>query len=347
MTNNVKERSVMEKSPDKLPRPGGLKHLIQTQKHTIRFDEFRDLLNTSNIFINEYTATGAVGTVYFDKEDDLAPIPFDRFIVADDISAVFAAIRTKDPGRIIGADIGMILMTSADILCATLETSANNRGGSMHRTHISDALLELTQRLRMDKPSHSGDIYQLYCQFTTAITMNFVVTGHNVDELPFSVYYDDSNGAILDIEVLDSNHSRILAHKDDQIALDMTSTIINMCLTSLYNLLLSMQDTKKFVFEEAPISPRKYKPGGKPLLVHERPLYTILSPKQCRRYLRVDDPTNNGSKKAPHERRGHYRTFHSDRFKNKQGETIYIKPHWVGTSEVKRGGHIYRVRLDL
>jgi len=136
---------------------------------------------------------------------------------------------------------------------------------------------------------------------------------------------------------------------DDPVS-SMIATLLADVAISVHGMLAAMADTKKFIFEERPAKPFKPTKKRKSPLLHERSLFTVLSPKDCRRYLRVKDPEHvpaKGSKKAPHERRGHYRTYRSDRYVNKKGKTVYIAPIWVGQSETERGGKVYSVRLDL
>ena len=48
-------------------------------------------------------------------------------------------------------------------------------------------------------------------------------------------------------------------------------------------------------------------------------------------------------KRQAHTRRAHARILRSPRFRNKLGQTIYVKATWVGPSEWKENGSIYRM----
>ena len=79
----------------------------------------------------------------------------------------------------------------------------------------------------------------------------------------------------------------------------------------------------------------------------ERPQYILLKPPEIRQRLHLPGASNgNGSTKAPHERRWHYRTFKSDKFVNKKGETVVVKGTWVGPSEAVVEWRVYKVLFD-
>lgn len=106
----------------------------------------------------------------------------------------------------------------------------------------------------------------------------------------------------------------------------------------------------RFVLEEIP---RKVRDPAKSRLIprsHERPRYTLLEPSAIRHRMRLEEPKDlgrTGKKKVPHERRKHYRTMRSERYKAARGKTILIPAIWVGPTETKVGNKKYRVRVDL
>ena len=102
----------------------------------------------------------------------------------------------------------------------------------------------------------------------------------------------------------------------------------------------------RFIFEEAPAKTPNPKFARPVPRSPQRPLYTLLTPKEIRERLRLP-PLQEGGPKTPHERRRHYRTLRSEFFKHKQGQTIVIPACWVGPSEALHGAHRYKVRLDL
>jgi hypothetical protein len=105
----------------------------------------------------------------------------------------------------------------------------------------------------------------------------------------------------------------------------------------------------RFVVES---TPAKMKPHTGPQRgvrrSHNRPVYTLLTPKEIReRLLPEEEGAGSGIKKTPHERRRHFRTLHSERFVNMQGKTITIPACWIGPSEAVKGNRRYKVMLDL
>jgi hypothetical protein len=79
-----------------------------------------------------------------------------------------------------------------------------------------------------------------------------------------------------------------------------------------------------------------------------RPLYTALTVTEIRDSLIQSAPSSGGGgKKAPHERRRHFRTFKSERYKSMKGKTIVVPASWIGPSEVTKGRHHYKICLDI
>lgn len=106
---------------------------------------------------------------------------------------------------------------------------------------------------------------------------------------------------------------------------------------------------KDFVFEQTPAKLPKVKKGSIPRS-HERPQYTILQPHQIRKIMEVENPTEHsqGTKRAPHERRRHYKWLVPGEGKPwKKEQRIVVNACWVGISEKEVRGKIYRVRLDV
>lgn len=108
---------------------------------------------------------------------------------------------------------------------------------------------------------------------------------------------------------------------------------------------------ERFVLETRPakLKPVKNKKGKKRLpRSHNRPIYTLLEPKEIREKLGIE---GNGAerKQGPHERRRHYRTYPEDpdKWPKAHGRVIVVPAIWVGPSESVRDGKRYKVRLDL
>lgn len=89
--------------------------------------------------------------------------------------------------------------------------------------------------------------------------------------------------------------------------------------------------------------------GRKILRSGDRPTYTLLEPRRVRQVLGIAEHAA-GEERAhprPHERRRHFRTLRSERFKEARGRTVVVDACWVGPSEAVVGKRRYRVRLDL
>ena len=95
--------------------------------------------------------------------------------------------------------------------------------------------------------------------------------------------------------------------------------------------------------------PKKRKKKRKLLRSHNRPIYTLLTPKEIREKLMLPQPNGQHAKKRPHDRRRHYRTYSDDpkQWPKVHGKVIVVPATWVGPSESVRDGKRYKVRLDL
>ena len=140
----------------------------------------------------------------------------------------------------------------------------------------------------------------------------------------------------------------VLACVTGQEVADRVSDAEYMCqnniLTGIQELAYLLQP-KHFIFETTPKRLRQPKNNKIPRS-HERAIYTLCTPGVIRKTMGLDHP-GNGSSKAPHERSGHYRTLKADRYKENRGKRIWVKPTWIGPSEVINGTKKYKVRLDL
>lgn len=143
----------------------------------------------------------------------------------------------------------------------------------------------------------------------------------------------------------DVNGTLSKKHVDNfEILLDRTYTTIWLNLSYFMKLVI---DPSLFVVEERVASSKK---GSIKLKSNSSPLFHVIDIKTLRtKYIKRESDGDFGNKKAPHERRRHTRTFRSDFYKNKKGETIIIEPTWIGPTESFNPdkNRLYKVRLDI
>lgn len=105
-------------------------------------------------------------------------------------------------------------------------------------------------------------------------------------------------------------------------------------------------DTSLFVVEEKVAVKKK---GVVRIKTDKPSLFHVIDIKTLRAKYIKREPGEIGGIKVGHERRRHTRTFKSDYYKNKKGETIVIEPTWIGPTEYFDGpfNRLYKVRLDI
>ncbi len=113
----------------------------------------------------------------------------------------------------------------------------------------------------------------------------------------------------------------------------------------------------RFIVEECPIKAmarwkkcKNRKKTKKPVRAqirrkHDRPVYTLLRPKEIRAKLGLP-PLTVGGVRRPHERRRHYRTYRDERYKGMKGKTVIVKACWVGPSTAVVKNRRYKILLD-
>lgn len=110
-------------------------------------------------------------------------------------------------------------------------------------------------------------------------------------------------------------------------------------------LLHALNTRDRFVVECSPSTPHK---GPKIPREHQRSTYTLLTVPEIRTTLGLAaEGKQEGTARAPHARRRHWRTYEDERFVNMKGQRILIPATWVGPEETVVGGRKYRVRVDL
>ena len=118
--------------------------------------------------------------------------------------------------------------------------------------------------------------------------------------------------------------------------------------------LMVVNTPAKFIVEESPLHPIAPRPGQIPRSP-SRPHYIVLEPTEIRRRLLMPnvvvpadgEPPIPGMGRVPHERRGHWRTYTSERYRAARGQRRWIEACWIGPREAVVGQNRYLVRLDV
>lgn len=69
----------------------------------------------------------------------------------------------------------------------------------------------------------------------------------------------------------------------------------------------------------------------------------LLDPAKATEYGHRIDRGGAHASPSPHQRRGHWATLKSERYKNKRGQRVWVRPAWVGDKEWIFEGNRYRV----
>lgn len=164
------------------------------------------------------------------------------------------------------------------------------------------------------------------------------------------------------IKHIEGKISRVLYIDDkrNEITLDLDAEKINkvdtfltqQCLrnpSTAIEEIMMLNTPKRFIVETKPKKNKNYTGKNKKILrSHERSLYTLLTVPEIRKVFTEKSRTKiNFEQITGHERRRHIRTFKSDRFVNKKGQSVIIPATWVGPRQVETDKRIYEVRIDL
>ena len=128
---------------------------------------------------------------------------------------------------------------------------------------------------------------------------------------------------------------------------DTVETISNVVISGFAYFTKLLINTRLFIVEERVAKEKK---GMIKMNPDKPPLFHVIDIKTLRtRYIKRDSDDAANGIKIGYERRRHTRTFRSDYYKNKKGETIIINPTWVGATEWfdKEWNRFYKVRLDV
>lgn len=156
------------------------------------------------------------------------------------------------------------------------------------------------------------------------------------------------NGEVKTIVLADKN--KIFSVMDDRDFKDDQKVFLNEnglsnAITGIEEL-LTITTAEKFILEEKPAKQETRK--KKVLRSHQRERYSILTAKEIRTKMKIENQITDGDRRSPvpHERRSHYRRLYKEHG-FKEDKIIAIKATWVGQSEKQIGNKMYRVRLDI
>lgn len=125
-----------------------------------------------------------------------------------------------------------------------------------------------------------------------------------------------------------------------------TEGFLKNCKTALEEVTY-MNSPSRFILEKRPLQVRQHRNKRRIPRSNERPVYTLMTPKEIRTEMRLP-PVSSGGARSPHERRRHVRKYRDARFSERVRNKTYIIPAtWVGPSETRFDGHRYKVMLDL
>jgi hypothetical protein len=127
-------------------------------------------------------------------------------------------------------------------------------------------------------------------------------------------------------------------------AMHARKTAFRNWITAIEELML-LNEPSRFILEDRPLKERVN--PKKILRSHERPIYTLLRPKEIRERMHLTEHlVHTHSSPIPHERRAHKKVLRSERYKAARGRELFIPATWVGPHENTHGRRRYKVLLD-
>jgi hypothetical protein len=116
--------------------------------------------------------------------------------------------------------------------------------------------------------------------------------------------------------------------------------------------ILRINSPTEFIVEEQPVKWKGSKPARGRMNSTKKPHFIVLAPERIRkRYvpheLTDEEKAQAKSERKPHHRRGHWRSYRSERYRNMKGKRKWIEAIWVGPREAVQGKNRYIVRTDL
>jgi hypothetical protein len=186
----------------------------------------------------------------------------------------------------------------------------------------------------------------------------FSVEDHKLDSIVLGFFHADvsnnviSNGVIENVGELNRNWRtgkwELLDDESDPRNVGVREILIQRNITYVLRYLALLNYRDMFIVETEHFT----KPGKK--RIKGRSTYHVSTPRLIKKKIYNGTSVNKNGDGTPlkvgQERRGHWRTFRSDYFVNKQGETKWIKAYWAGPTsfnDPKDPNKHYIVRLDL
>jgi hypothetical protein len=150
-------------------------------------------------------------------------------------------------------------------------------------------------------------------------------------------------------EEAEALNARVVEHAAKAVRLHANALcdFVRECLALAVLELLFVTMPSRFVVEESPLAVPPRLPPGKVTRSQWRSHFIVLEPLEIRRRLNLARPEHEAGKRAPHERRGHWRRFRAERYREKRGQVAWIEACWIGEREAVLGPNKYVVRLDV
>ena len=146
----------------------------------------------------------------------------------------------------------------------------------------------------------------------------------------------DLNGLAVDESMHDDHLNYNLAHYYCQ--------EFNACMLAI----LWINRPSHFIVEETPARWATRPPKLRKVINStKKPHFICISPERIRqRYIPDPDRESTGRKTGAHQRRGHWRLYSNERYRNLKGKRQWIDAVWIGPKEGVVGKNRYVVRLD-
>lgn len=298
------------------------------------FDKFSGMVERIPEFHNLKSLMDEVKLFYFPaKPQDVLDKEVDVTEYIDNFFLPFPVIAIEDQAS----------------LCFLIDTETEQRGLKKPRRFID--IVSLSTMVDNFDPNITGpkelEYYKKYYSQIKQMDLYTVSFGYIEDIIQNSKTKFKFRGETVKAYAIEKN--KIV---EDVMKTTLGGANEDMLLTPVKNAGVAIQEVlyfnspSRFVLKESSVKQRKN--PKKILRSVDRPIYTMLTPKEIRDRLSLPNPKNE-SRKTPeaHYRRRHFRTFKSDRFKNMKGKSIVVPATWIGESEKVIGKKKYKVMLEI